>query len=66
MFARVFIKSLKFVRIDGAQHSRREHALKQAADPACVTARCRAMPRMETPPSPWAIGTEGRVHLRGF
>ncbi len=34
MFARVRIESLKFVRIDGAQHSRREHALKWAADPA--------------------------------
>ena len=36
MFARVCIESLKFVRIDGAQHPRREHALKQAADPACA------------------------------
>src|SRR5439155_3719170 len=32
MFARVRIESLKFVRIDGAQHPRREHTLKQAAD----------------------------------
>jgi len=36
MFARVRIESLKFVRIDGAQHPRRENALKQAADPACA------------------------------
>jgi hypothetical protein len=32
VFARVGVESLEFVGVNGAQHSRREHPLEQAAD----------------------------------
>jgi hypothetical protein len=34
VLACVLTESLEFIRVDGSHHSRREHALKQAADPA--------------------------------